>query len=87
MIRNILKNIQMAWYVLWSKSYIVVTDRLGANHIPYIDPLIMEDVLVLSAQRTVLREMRDRLDDMIKEHDLRVKQVSNEVGQRPKGER
>lgn len=68
-------NIRAAWYVLISKAFVVATDKIGIMHIPHLDPYSLNDVLILGAQQQALTEMYDKLGDMIKEHQLRIKQL------------
>lgn len=62
-------NIRWAWEVLRAKSFAVATDKGAYIHIPLHDPKKFTNIIMLSAQQSALVDFRDKLNEVIKEHE------------------
>lgn len=62
------RNIYWAWKVLFSRSFMVVTDNEAVCSIPLIDPDNVESVARLEFQATVLGKIKESLIRLEKEH-------------------
>lgn len=71
-----MKKLRILWYLLISKSYIVVTDKAAISQMPILDPYSLGDVVIVGAQALALKEIRDELDEIITEHKLVIKNMS-----------
>lgn len=66
-------KLKALWELLWSYSYIILTDKNATIHIPMMDVNKMQDIIILGAQKSSLKEFRYQLDGVIKEHDRQAK--------------
>lgn len=68
-----MNKLRMVWQLLRSYSYVVLTDSNAVIHIPMMDIEKIQNVMILGSQTSSLKEFRDRLDEVIKEHDHQTK--------------
>lgn len=73
-----MNKIKYLWYLAIAKSYMLVTDRMGTIDVPYVDPYTLKSVMIIGAQQAALEDMRDKLDEIIKEHQGRINRLSQE---------
>lgn len=71
-------NIQWAYKILRSTSFIVLTDKEATINIKGINPDKMKDIFVLMSQQSYLAQFKDRLEELIKAHDAAVSKVTGE---------
>lgn len=72
-----MNKIKHLWNLAVARSYILVTDRMGAISLPYIDPYALDSIIIIGAQQIALQDMKDRLDGIIEQHEDRIKQLSH----------
>lgn len=70
-----LENIQWAWRVLWARAYVIADEYRAVCSIPVRDPHSFDNILMLSAQYSSLTEMRNRINDLLAEHENSSKQL------------
>ena len=73
----ILQKIRFAWSLLWSKTYIISLDNKSVVQIPLIDITSIENSFILNAQAASLRVFRDKLGDLIDEHDQAIQLLAH----------
>jgi hypothetical protein len=66
-------KLKSIWELIWSYSYVVLTDKNAVIHIPMMDPSKIQDIMILGSQKSSLKEFRYQLDEVIKEHDRQTK--------------
>lgn len=65
-----LNKLTLAYKLLHSVSYVVLTDSTAVVHIPpMLDPEKVQNVVILGSQSASLKVFRDRLNEVIKEHE------------------
>lgn len=68
-----LNKLTLVYKLLRSVSYVVLTDTTAVVHIPMMDLEKIQNTIILGSQRASLQEFKDRLDEVIKEHDRQTK--------------
>lgn len=64
-----LNKLTLAYKLMRSVSYVVLTDEVAVVHIPMLDPEKVQNVVILGSQSASLKVFRDRLNEVIKEHE------------------
>lgn len=69
MFKNIGQKLLWAWRILNTDTYVVATDRYAVCSIETVDPYSIRTVVVLGAQRAAIEDLRDKLNELMAEHD------------------
>lgn len=65
-----LNKLVLAYKLLRSSSYVVLTDSTAIVHIPpLMNPENIQNTIILGSQSASLKVFRDRLNGVIKEHE------------------
>lgn len=68
-----MRRLRIIWDLLFSYTYVVLTDKNATIYIPLMDLDKMQNQVILGSQKASLKEFRDRLTEVIKEHDRQTK--------------
>lgn len=69
------ENLQWAWRILKAKAFIAADERYAICLIPMVEPFAFDNITLLSAQYSSLSDMRDRLNDVLDEHQVACKEL------------
>lgn len=73
-------KLKWAYRLLFTRTFVILTDKSAAVSIPIVDPNAFESILLLTAQTHALMEFKSRLEDLIGEHEEAVKLLSRRQG-------
>ncbi len=62
-----------------SRSYIIAMDKSAYISIPIVDIDNLDNVLLVHGQSKALKAMQEKLNELIKLHDERIKELSQEA--------
>lgn len=79
-----MERLKLAFSILRSKSYVVLTDAKAVISIPLMKVQDFNNILLLSAQTTALKGFQDRLAHLIKEHEQAIALSAKGVSKRKK---
>lgn len=79
-----MERLKLAFSILRSKSYVVLTDAKAVISIPLMKVQDFNNILLLSAQTTALKGFQDRLAQLIKEHEQAIALSAKGVSKRKK---
>lgn len=69
------ENIKWSWRILRANSYVAADEKTAICSINLRDPSTFDNILMISAQYTSLVDFRDRLSEVIKEHEVASEQL------------
>lgn len=69
-------KLKWAYRLLRTNTYVVLTDKESAVNIPLSSLDSFDNVFLLNAQQASLKEFRDRIEDVIHEHEEAVRLLS-----------
>ena len=69
------KKTEWLWKLIKARDYMVATDRDATLSINVRNPRSFDTITMLSAQYTAVKDFRDRLNDLLDEHEEACKQV------------
>lgn len=69
------QNFKWAWRVLRAKSFVVADEKAAFCLLPMREPYSLDTVVMLSSQYSSLMDFRDRLNDVLKQHEQASKQL------------
>lgn len=75
---QVLEKFKWAFRILNAKAYIVATDEHAVVSLPYVNPYKFEDMLALHSQRIAIQDIRQRLQDVLDEHDEQMRYLQQE---------
>jgi hypothetical protein len=64
-----MRKLLWAWRLLWTDTYVVLTDKAAVINVPSGDPDSYENIMLLAAQTAALQNFRFRLEDLVREHE------------------
>jgi len=72
----VIDKITLAYSILRSRAYIVLTDTKAQIMIPLMDINSMENIILLSGQTSALKDFQRELGGLIKQHEQRIEALS-----------
>lgn len=75
-----MEKLSLIWDLLWSKAYVVLTNKRAVVSVPTMDIHKIENVLLLSAQQASLTEFYDRMGEALEEHSRQVELLTGRKG-------
>lgn len=66
-------KLKLAYKFLRSTTYVLLTDKTSVIYIPMLDINNIQNTIILGSQKASLVEFRDRLNQVIKDHDAQTK--------------
>lgn len=69
MFKELGHRVMWAFRILGSESYVIATEKYAVCNVNVMDPYKMSTIISVSAQRTAIEELRDKLNGLIEQHD------------------
>ncbi len=63
------RRMQWAWRLLWTRTYVVLTDTSAVINVPAEDPDSFDNIMLLAAQTAALQNFKFSLEDLVREHE------------------
>lgn len=68
-------KIKLAYQLFNTNTYILMTDKISVMSMPLVDVDAFSNTVLLSGQNYALHEMRNRIDEVIREHDIAIENL------------
>lgn len=75
-----LKKLEWAYRLLRSRTYVVLTDKSAVVNIPLAKVDSFENSLLLAGQASSLATFKDKLEDLISEHEQAIRLLNHRQG-------